>query len=231
MTAMPSEEFVMHGARDAIAAGLGHIEEHVKALERAIVETPALAFDLAKTLIESTCRTVLDERSIQYSSADALPKLLKSTTRSLPFLPPAASAESKIRESLRQTLGGLSAAVQGICELRNRSGFASHGSGSTRPTMESTQALLVAAAADAIVGFLYRVHTRDRSLPRHLTFESHEVFNEYLDETWGVFIVNELPFRASEVLFQMDPEAYRVHLADFDSEDGRAATAALEDWL
>ena len=226
---MPSEDFVMHGARDAIAAGLGHIEEHVKALERAIVDTPALAFDLAKTLIESTCRAVLAERSIQYSNSDDLPALFKSTTRSLPFLPPAASAEDKIRESLRQTLGGLSSAVQGICELRNRSGFASHGSGSARPTMESTQALLAAAAADAIVGFLYRAHTQDRSLPRKLTFDSHGMFNEYLDETWGVFVVNELRFRASEILFQMDPEAYRVHLADFDSEDGRTAMAALED--
>ena len=229
MTPVPSEEFAMHGARGAIAAGLGHVEELVKALEWAVVENPGLAFDLAKTLIESTCRAVLDERSIQYSSADDLPRLLKSTTQNLPFLPPAASAESRTRESLRQTLGGLSSAVQGICELRNRSGFASHGSGRARPTMESTQALLVAAAADAIVGFLYRVHTRDRSLPRKLTFDSHGMFNEYLDETWGVFIVNEMPFRASEVLFQMDPEAYRVHQADFDSEDSRTATSAPED--
>ena len=47
-----------------MAGGLAHIEEHVEGIERAVVENPGLAFDLAKTLIESTCRTVLEERSV-----------------------------------------------------------------------------------------------------------------------------------------------------------------------
>ena len=160
-----SQEFVMHGARNAMEDGLSHIGRHVIAIEQAVVENPGLAFDLAKTLIESTCRTVLHERSVGYSSKDDLPKLLKATTRNLPFLPPAASKEAAIRVSLQQTLGGLSSAVQGICELRNHCGFASHGSGKPRPAMEATQALLAAEAADAIVGFLYRVHKGDRPPP------------------------------------------------------------------
>src|SRR6185295_15871296 len=67
--------FIMHGARDAIAAGLSHVEEQVKGIEQAVLENPALAFDLAKTLVESTCRAILGERKIGYSEDDDLPRL------------------------------------------------------------------------------------------------------------------------------------------------------------
>ena len=93
--------FAMHGARDAIASGLVHIEQQVRSLEQAVVETPGLAFDLAKTLVESVCRTVLSERAIAYSHDDDLPKLFRTATNSLPFLPAGASAEGEIRKKPR----------------------------------------------------------------------------------------------------------------------------------
>ena len=137
----------------------------VKSIEQAVVENPSLAFDLAKTLVESACRAVLGERSVAYDETDDLPKLFKKASQVLPFLPPTASDAAEVRMSLMQTLGGLSTAIQGICELRNRCGFASHGSGSPRPAMEAVQALLAAEAADTIVGFLHRVHRQDRTPP------------------------------------------------------------------
>jgi len=163
--AAPTSPFVMHGARDALAAGLAHIEEQVRSIEQAVVENPALAFDLARTLVETACRTILAERKVTYSEDDDLPKLFKTASNNLPFLPPTASGEAEVRKSLAQTLSGLSTAVQGICELRNQCGFASHGSDQPRPAMESVQALMAAEAADTIVGFLHRVHRQDRTPP------------------------------------------------------------------
>lgn len=212
--------FVMHGARDAIAAGLVHVEEQVKGIEQAVVENPALAFDLAKTLVESTCRAILRERNVAYSEDDDLPRLVRMASKHLPFLPPTASAEAETRESLTRTLNGLSTAIQGICELRNRCGFASHGSAKPRPAMESVQALLAAGAADTIVGFLHRVHRQDRtrpSSPRAL-YDANPAFNEYVDEAHGPIRIFESEFRASEVLFQLEPESYRIHLAEYAEE-------------
>ena len=77
--------FAMHGARDAIAGGLGHIEEQVKGIERAVTENPGLAFDLAKTLVESVCRAVLSERSIAFSPDDDLPRSSKRRQASSRF--------------------------------------------------------------------------------------------------------------------------------------------------
>ncbi len=219
MAEIPTAPFVMHGARDAMTGGLAHIEEQVKAIEQAVVENPGLAFDLAKTLIESTCRTVLDERSVTYSRNDDLPKLFKSVTQNLTFLPSTASDAADVHKSLKQMLSGLSTAIQGICELRNHCGFASHGSGTARPSMEGVQALLAAEAADTVVGFLHRAHRLDRTpAPPTATFDDNFAFNDSVDETCGPYRIFDVEFRPSEVLFTLEPESYRIYLAEFDDD-------------
>lgn len=230
MAEAPVTAFVMHGAREAMAGGLAHIEEQVTAIERAIAENPGLAFDLAKTLIESVCRTVLYERSISHSETDDLPKLFRAVTTSLPFMPVGASGAAKVRQSLAQTINGLHTAVQGICELRNQCGFASHGSGAPRPVMEAVQALLAAQAADTIVGFLHRVHRQDRTPPPspRALYEDNSGFNDYVDEEHGTIRIFEAEFQSSEVLYAMEPETYRVYLAEFETDAENAETADME---
>jgi len=221
MAATPiSEDFVMHGARVAMAGGLPHIEEQVKGIERAVTENPGLAFDLAKTLLESVCRTILSARNIPYTNDDDLPRLFKETTSRLPFLPASASQEVEARRSLTQTLNGLHRAVQGVCELRNTCGFASHGSDRARPPMESVQALLAAQSADAIIGFLYRVHQQDRGAPPGVKPEYHgnSDFNRYVDEANSFVRIFALEYKPSEVLFAVDPEAYHDALEGYESE-------------
>jgi hypothetical protein len=173
---------------------------------------------------------VLTERSISFGEADDLPKLFKTATSSLAFLPPEVSGAVEVRQSLSQTLNGLHTALQGICELRNRCGFASHGSGSARPAMESVQAMLAAEAADAIVGFLHRVHRQDRT-PRpspRAFYNANEAFNDSVDEAHGMIRIFEVEFRPSEVLYEMEPESYRVYLAEFDGEAERREAGRAE---
>jgi hypothetical protein len=208
MAQAPATPFVMHGARDAMACGLSHVEQQVKSIEQSVVENPGLAFDLAKTLVESVCRVVLSERSIAFSEEDDLPRLFKKASQSLPFLPPTASIEAEVRKSLAQTLSGLSTTIQGICELRNQCGFASHGAERARPAMEWVQALLAAEAADTIVGFLHRVHRQDRTSapPPRALYVDNPNFNESVDEAHETIRIYDAEFRPSEVLFQMEPE-------------------------
>ena len=214
---VPHAPFVMQSSRDAMAHGLTHIAEQVQGIEQAVVEKPGLAFDLAKTLIESTCRTVLGQRSVAYAANDNLSKLFKSATQNLPFLPASASNAAEVRKSLQQTLSGLNSAIQGICELRNKCGFASHGSGEPRPVMESVQARLAAEAADTIVGFIHRVHRQERAppVPAEPIFEHNSAFNDHIDQSFGPVRVFEAEFRTSEVLFRLEPETYRIYLTEF----------------
>ena len=225
-----ASDFTMHGARAAMAGGLPHIEEQIKGIERAVIENPGLAFDLAKTLVESACKTILSERKVSFDSDDDLPKLFKTVVMHLPLLPVSASSEAEARKSLAQTLNGLHTALLGVCELRNAYGFASHGSEGRRPVMEIVQALLAAQAADAIVGFLHRVHRQERAtLPGvRLEYDDNPRFNEYMDEANEVVRIFNLEYRPSEVLFRIDEEAYRDLLASHtpDATEPEAAGEA-----
>jgi hypothetical protein len=94
--------------------------------------------------------------------------------------------------------------------------------------MESVQALLAAGAADSIVGFLYRIHRQDRALspPARDVYDASQGFNEFVDEAHGPIRIFESEFRASEVLFHMEPESYRIHLAEYDGGAGDAEPVA-----
>ncbi len=218
--------FSMHGAREAIAGGMLHIEEQVKAIEQAVAENAGLTFDLAKTLIESTCKTILSDRRIAFSHTDELPRLFKAATQALPFLPPGSDSGGDARKSLDRTLSGLSTTLLGVCELRNDCGFASHGKDGPAPVLEAMQALLVAQAADAIVGFIFRAHRQAVAGPpaQVLEYDDNPEFNALIDEAHEPVRLIGLEYRPSEVLFNVDIEAYRDRLAGFEAEESEAAS-------
>jgi Abortive infection C-terminus len=139
----------------------------------------------------------------------------------LPMLPVLASAEIEARRSLAQTMNGLHTALHGVCELRNMHGFASHGKEGARSPLGSIQALLAAQTADTIVGFFHRLHLQDRTQsdgPR-LAYEDNVEFNDYVDEANEPVRIFDLEYQPSEVLFDVDLEAYRTLLAEFEVED------------
>ncbi len=231
---LTAQLFFMHGARAAVEGGLAHIERHIVAIERAVYDEPNLAFDLAKNLIESVCKTILTERSVAWESKDDMPKLLKSTTLCLPFLPPGvptiAPDGTDIRDSLQKTLSGLNQTLMGVCELRNGIGLVSHGKDGPVPEMASVQAMLVAQAADAMIGFLHRIHKQDAltrpAAPLRYDDPKHAAFNTAVDDANETVTIGlgagvdryELEYDPSRVLFDVDNEAYRNALDAFGAD-------------
>jgi hypothetical protein len=49
-------------------------------------------------------------------------------------------------------------------------------------------------------------------------YEDNPRFNDSVDEAHDMIRIFEVDFRPSEVLYQMEPETYRVYLAEFDAE-------------
>jgi hypothetical protein len=209
--------FVMIGAREVVLTGAAHLERQVVALESAASSNPGLAFDLAKTLLESTCKTVLSERACKYENGWDLPKLLKETLSQSELVPQELGADADVSDSLRKTAGGLQTTIQGICELRNSHGFASHGKDPAFQELESVQALLVARAADAIVSFMFRAHQgyQRQQAPARLAYADHPEFNDFVDDSNAPVQVYSEEFAPSRVLFEMAPEPYRVYLTEF----------------
>jgi|CXWL01.1.fsa_nt_gi hypothetical protein len=225
----PANGFTMYGAREAMAAGMVHIEEQIKGIELSITENPGLAFDLARTLIESACKTILSERKISFAPDDDLPKLFKTVTKHLPFLPVSSASEADARKKLLQTLGGLHTSVLGVCELRNAYGFASHGTEMQRPVMARAQAILAAQAADTIIGFLHRIHRQDGSVvpSAKLTYDDNPDFNNYVDFANDPIQIFHLEYKTSEVLFNVDLEAYRDLLANYCDDEAASNTTSV----
>jgi len=221
--------FVMVGAREVLATGAVFFEQQVIAIEKAVVENPGLAFDLAKTLIESACKTILKDRGHECDSGWDLPKLLKETLGKLQLVPDGLEGVGDVEASLKKTVGGLQTAIQGLCELRNTQGFASHGKDAYTDQLEVVQAHLVARAADVIVNFLFRTHRHYPSVgpTRRLAYRELTDFNDWIDEQNETVRIFTLEYRPSEVLFGVDEDAYRDLLTDYESED-EAETASEE---
>lgn len=226
--------FQMVGARAAVLEGpiVEAIEQQLHAIENALESVPDFAFDLSKTLVESVCKTVLADIGQAVDPNWDAPKLLKETTTRLALLPRNHPNPAKARDSVEKTIRGLLQTIQGLCELRNGYGMASHGRDGFAARLDLRQATLAAQAADTIVTFLYRIH-RDALMQTpgaRVYYEDHVDFNEAFDRDNEAIRVNELGLRPSEVLFKGDPDAYRTalneHLAERDTPDSGDASAA-----
>ena len=229
----PQARFVMFGTRAAVLDGptAEAIEQQIHAIENALLSVPDFAFDLSKTLIESVCKTVLADIGQPADPNWNAPKLLKETTSRLSLLPRNHPDPAKASDSVAKTINGLLQTIQGLCELRNAFGMASHGRDNFAARLGLRQATLAAQAADTIVSFLYRIH-RDalaQAPGARVYYEDHADFNDAFDRDNDPIRLGNLELPPSRVLFHGDREAYKAalneHLAE-QSGGGNPAAAA-----
>lgn len=214
--------FQMVGTRAAVLDGplAEAIEQQLHAIENALESVPDFAFDLSKTLVESVCRTVLADIGQPADPNWDAPKLLKETTNRLALLPRNHPDPAKARDSVEKTIRGLLQTIQGLCELRNGYGMASHGRDSFSARLDLRQATLAAQAADTIVSFLYRIH-RDALMQTpgaRVYYEDHADFNEAFDRDNETIRLGDLELLPSRVLFHGDREAYKAALNEHLAE-------------
>lgn len=231
--------FQMVGTRAAVLDGplAEAIVQQLHAIENALESVPDFAFDLSKTLVESVCKTVLADIGQPADPNWDAPKLLKETTNRLALLPRNHPDPAKARDSVEKTIRGLLQTIQGLCELRNGYGMASHGRDSFSARLDLRQATLAAQAADTIVSFLYRIH-RDALMQTpgaRVYYEDHADFNEAFDRDNETIRLGNLELLPSRVLFHADREAYKAalndHLAERDGTENGDDQAAPDDDL
>ena len=232
MVESSTSRFQMVGARSAILEGpiTEPIEQQIEAIENALESIPDFAFDLSKTLVESVCKTVLADIGQPADPNWNAPKLLKETANRLNLLPRNHPDPAKASESVEKTIRGMIQTIQGLCELRNNYGMASHGRDAFSARLELRQATLAAQAADTIVSFLYRIHrdARSHTPGGRVHYEDRPDFNEAFDRDNESIRLSQLGLLPSHVLFQCDQEAYKAALSDYIAErDGGSDGAGL----
>ena len=121
------------------------INEHLRRLSTNVDSDPRLAVSVAKDLVESTAKLVLQRRNVQYSSKDDLPALVAQAQQSLRLHAAGVEATEEAK-ALKTILGSLARLTQGLTELRNQVGVG-HGRESVPTWVRPRHARLAVGAA------------------------------------------------------------------------------------
>jgi hypothetical protein len=210
-----TNHFSMSSCKLLVERNGAPIERQVKAIEDAIEDDPGLAIDLSRSLIESVCKTILRDHKQQIDAGTDAPKLFREVMKILKPSQHGSTREKKAFEGLEKVVRGMNTVVQGLSELRNSIGKVSHGHDFyEKATATPIHGLLAAQSTDAIVHYLYELEYEQRANRDvdRLRYEHNNDFNDLFDSNWGPVSIGWYSFRPSEVLFSLDPDAYREEL-------------------
>lgn len=214
-------KFELHGSRQVseIAAGASNILQQITAIESAIENnTPSFVFDISKSLVDTICKTILEDRGKKPDRKLSSSDLLKITLKELKLYRDDVEDAKKAQKDLKEIVNGLRTAFSGICDLRNTFGVVGHGMDGYADSLENTQAIFTARATDAIVHFLYLTHKEysEFNNESRIVYDDYEVENKQIDENFDEEAMEKFieKFKPSEILYKLDKITYRSTIED-----------------
>jgi hypothetical protein len=124
-----------------------------------VTSDPEGAITQARTMLESVCKHICDERGITYEAAWDLGKLYKTTATAMAIAP-----DQHSEQVIKQILSGVTTVVGGLAALRNSMSDA-HGRGKRAYKAAPRHAKLAVNAAFAAAGFLIDTHV-EKAVPK-----------------------------------------------------------------
>lgn len=206
------------------------IRQQVEALEDAMPDKPGIAVSFCRTLIETTCKTILIDRGQTPDEAWEAPKLISETTKFLHLgIHDSGHNDAKLKGGAEKLVRGVNTIIDGVVEIRNAHGAAAHGSDAYAPMLDARYAEILARATDAVVGFLFKTHLigAGKAPLARMRYGDHKDFDEWIDSEFGPFEILETPLVASEALFHTDSTAYRSALVQFRAEQDELRGARI----
>jgi len=144
----------------AAAAGsldLPELQRQIQRLQDAVENDPSLAIGTTKELVETVCRTILEQRNIEVPDDADIGQLVKETRKALGLVPESIPSAARGAETVRRLLSNLGNVAQGLGELRNLYGTGHGKTGATRGLAPRHARLAVGAAA-TLTTFLLETH-------------------------------------------------------------------------
>jgi hypothetical protein len=133
------------------------LHRQIDRMKSAVEDDPGLAIGTAKELVETTCKTILEERGIQFDDNADITKLVKDARKSLGLIPDAIPDSVKGAEIIRRLLSNLGTIAQVLGELRNLYGTG-HGKHGKSKGLNPRHARLAVGAASTLALFLFETH-------------------------------------------------------------------------
>lgn len=134
-----------------------YMQSQIEILFRTREENPTEAIGKAKELVESCCKTILEENGLQYGKACDAGRLIKETMECLNVAANDINENQAAGSTIKQILGSLSAVVQGLAELRNPYGTG-HGKSDSYKGLSARHSKLAVGASVTLVEYLWDVH-------------------------------------------------------------------------
>lgn len=143
----------------AVAASLSseHLYEDLRRLERVGDSEPGEAIGLAKEIVESCCKLILDDRGISYPEGAEIPKLLQLLRNEIKIMPEGIAEDARAAREIRQVLSSLGNIAHALAPIRNAYGKG-HGRGRNFKGLEPRHARLAIGAASTFVDFVLDRH-------------------------------------------------------------------------
>lgn len=143
---------------DTVAAfDLPELHRQIQRMQLAVEDDPSLAIGTAKELVESVCKTILEQRSIPFPDDADIGQLVKLARNALGLIPESIPNSAKGAASIQRLLGNLGSVAQGLGELRNLYGTG-HGKGGHVKGLSPRHARLAVGTAATLATFLFETH-------------------------------------------------------------------------
>lgn len=134
-----------------------YLDEQRKLLWEKVVSHPTASIGTAKDLIESCCKTILEQRNVDYLKTDGLSKLVDKTQSVLAINPREVDARIPDANAVKALLGSLASVAHYLAELRNTYGTG-HGKSASYTGLSERHARLASGAALTLVEYLWATH-------------------------------------------------------------------------
>lgn len=218
------ERFQLRGCRELLKTYSDSIQisSQIRVIETSIPDDPGLAFTHCRGLLETVCKTILADRGIATEETAKSSWLMSQTLRVLKLTPDSFDGDKRVESGAADIVRGLNMLINGVVSLRNSQGIGPHGKDAIEQILDAEYAVVMAHAVDSAASLLYRLHRKqaDNDPLQRMRYGDHSDFDEYLDELYSDFVIEETPIQASKALFLLDIEAYRQRLVVFLDNPG-----------
>lgn len=139
-----------------------YLQQQIRRMEDAVDSDPDLAIGTAKELIETCCKTILEERDASLAGKPSMPELTKATFSQLKLTREDIPVAAKGSDVIKRILSNLGSISNEINTLRNLYGTG-HGKTVRASGLSPRHARLAVGASAALVQFLFESHTEQKA--------------------------------------------------------------------
>ncbi|BDW88516.1 abortive infection family protein [Thalassospira tepidiphila] len=133
----------------------------IQRIEAAIDSDPALAIGEAKALLESCCKTILDNEGVEITKKMTLPQMAKEVCKLLKLIPDDIPKEAKGSDSIKMLLSNLGSIPRYVAEIRGLYG-SGHGKPGNYRGLEPRHARLAVQSAVTFIDFVTETYKKKK---------------------------------------------------------------------